>query len=189
MARDRAPQRGQSIVEFTLVLPVMLMLLLGIVDVARIYTTMLSVESAAREAADYGTTLGAGRWASPTPADQTIAEMQRRACVAASNLTDYHDPDNDLTTGNCTNPAFTFCVISSAGGPCGALDPSAGCDNPLNDPPCVVKVTLSYDFKLLAPLNFEFMGVRYGFPSTLSFARDSSFAMTDIDLSPAAPGP
>jgi hypothetical protein len=50
-------------------------------------------------------------------------------------------------------------------------------------------VTLSQDFQLLAPLNFEFMGVQYGIPSTLSFERDSSFAMTDIDLSPSAPGP
>ena len=189
MSRDRAPQLGQSIVEFTLVLPVMLILLLGIIDLARIYTTMLSVESAAREAADYGTTLGAGKWQSPTPADSTAAEMQRRACVASSNLTDYADPDGDPTVGGCSNPTFSYCVISSAGGPCGALDPSAGCDDPLRSSPCLVKVTLSFDFKLLAPLNFEIMGVRYGFPSTLSFDRDSTFAVTDIGLSPTAPGP
>ena len=166
----------------------MLVLLIGIVDLARIYTTMLSVESAAREAADYGTTLGAGRWQSPTPADQTVAEMQRRACVAASNLTDYDDPDGDPATGNCANPSFDYCVISSAGGACGPLDPAAGCDDPLKNPPCVIKVTLSYDFKLLVPFNLEFMGVRYGLPASLSFDRDSYFAMTDIDLSPTAPG-
>jgi hypothetical protein len=189
MSRDRAPQRGQSIVEFTLVLPVMLILLLGIVDLARIYTTMLSVESAAREAADFGTTLGAGKWQSPMPADSTVAEMQRRACVASSDLTDYSDPDLNPQVGGCSNPAFSYCVTSSPGGSCGPLDPSAGCDDPLRSSPCVVTVTLSYDFHLLAPLNFQFMGVTYGFPSTLSFARDSSFAITDIGLSPTAPGP
>jgi len=183
MSRDRATQRGQSIVEFTLVLPVMLILLLGIVDLARIYTTMLSVESAAREAADYGTTLGAGKWQSPTPADLTVAEMERRACVASSNLTDYVP----AAGGACSNPSFSYCIRTSMGGPCGALDPSAHCEDPLRAPPCIVTVTLHYDFHLLAPLNFQFMGVEYGIPSTISFDRDSSFAMTDIDLAPGAP--
>ena len=187
MSRDRASTRGQSIVEFTLVLPVMLILLLGIIDLARIYTTMLSVESAAREAADYGTTLGAGKWQSPTPADLTVAEMQRRACVASSNLTDYSDPDGDPNTGGCSNPSFAYCVRTSMGGPCGALDPADHCEDPLRAPPCIVTVTLSYQFHLLAPLNFQFMGVQYGIPSTITFDRDSSFAMTDIDLSPGAP--
>lgn len=177
----------------------MLVLLLGIVDLARIYTTMLSVESAAREAADYGTTLGAEKWQAGEPMNGTVQEMKVRACVAARNLTDFDDPDYvdpavranpdlDPDKSNCTNPSFDYCVVSSSGGTCAPVDPAAGCDNPLRDPPCVVKVTLSFDFKLLAPLNFEFMGVRYGLPSTLSFDRDSYFAMTDIDLTPAAPG-
>jgi hypothetical protein len=182
-------QAGQSLVEFTLVLPVMLILLLGIVDLARIYTTMLSVESAAREAADFGTTLGAGKWQSPTPADMTVAEMERRACIAASNLTDYADPDGSATVGGCSNPSFSYCVTTSSGGPCGPLDPFAGCEDPLRSSPCMITVTLSYDFDLLAPLNFQIMGVEYGFPSTLSFDRDSTFAITDIDVSPPAPGP
>jgi len=186
MSRDRASTRGQSIVEFTLVLPVMLILLIGIIDLARIYTTMLSVESAAREAADYGTTLGAGKWQSPTPADLTVGEMQRRACVASSNLTDYSDPGDDPTDG-CANPSFSYCVRTSMAGPCGALDPAAHCEDPLRAPPCIVTVTLSYQFHLLAPLNFQFMGVQYGIPSTIMFDRDSSFAMTDIDLTPGAP--
>jgi hypothetical protein len=182
-------ERGQSIVEFALVLPLMLIILLGIVDLARIYTTMLSVESAAREAADYGTSLGAGKWQTGAPLDATVAEMDRRACVAASDLPDYADSDGDPTNGGCTNPTFSYCVSTSVGGTCGPVDPGASCDDPLRDPPCIVTVTLGYDFHLLAPLNFTFMGVQYGIPSTLSFTRDSSFAMTDIDLSPAAPGP
>jgi hypothetical protein len=181
---------GQSIVEFALVLPIMLVVLLAIVDLARIYTTMLSVESAAREAADYGTTLGAVRWTDDGTRTDTEAKMERRACLATSDLPDYADPDNDPQNGGCTNPTFSYCMVTSTGGPCGAYDASANCHLPDRSPapPCVVTVTLGYDFSLLAPLNFEFMGVEYGFPSTLSFERDASFAMTDIDLAPA-PGP
>jgi hypothetical protein len=179
-------QAGQSIVEFALVLPLMLIMLLAIVDLARVYTTMMSVESAAREAADYGTTLGAGKWQDGAPRTATEIEMERRACVAASDLPDYADPDNDPQTGGCTNPSFSYCMVSSSGGPCSGFDPAFGCEDPLRAPPCVVTVTLGYDFGLLAPLNLEFMGVEYGLPSTLSFERDASFAMTDIDV---APGP
>jgi hypothetical protein len=172
------------VVEFALVAPIMIVLLLGILDLARVYTTMMSVESAAREAADYGTTLGAGKWQDGAPKDGTVAEMQRRACIAASDLPDYVDPDNDPATGNCTNPSWD-CTITP-GGSCAASSP--GCEDPLREPPCAVTVTLTHDFQLLAPLNFEFMGVTYGIPSTLTFSRDSTFAMTDIDVAPT-PGP
>lgn len=185
MAAKRG-RSGQSVVEFALVLPVMLIMLLAIVDLARIYTTMMSVESAAREAADYGTTLGAGKWQDGTPRAGTEAEMQRRACVAAGDLPDYVDPDGNPATGNCTNPSFTYCITTTVGGPCAPYDAAALCEDPLRASPCAVTVTLGYDFTLLAPLNFEFMGVEYGLPSSLSFERDSTFAITDIDV---APGP
>jgi hypothetical protein len=164
----------------------MLIILLGIADLARIYTTMLSVESAAREAADYGTTLGAGKWLPGPPMDTTVIEMQRRACVAASNLPDYVDPDSDPSTG-CTNPSFSYCVTPFVGGPCGPVNASDHCEDPLRATPCDVTVTLTHAFRLIAPLNIEFMGVQYGLPSTLTFARDSTFAITDIGLSPGAP--
>jgi hypothetical protein len=80
-------------------------------------------------------------------------------------------------------------MTTSPGGTCGAYDPTAGCEDPLREPPCEVTVTLTHVFHLLAPFHFEFMGVEYGLPSTLTFDRDSTFAMTDIDLSPGAPGP
>ncbi len=173
-------ERGQSVVEFALVMPIMLILLVGIFDLARIYTTIMSVESAAREAADYGTTLGAGKWQVGAPMDGTVAEMNKRACVAAKNLPDYVDPDGDPSNG-CTNPNFAFCVTPSVGGTCSdTVKPEDACDDPLRPTPCTVTVTLAYEFHLLAPMNFEFYGTQFGLPSTLTFERNSTFAMTDI---------
>jgi Flp pilus assembly protein TadG len=175
------PDRGQSVVEFALILPLMLITLFAIVDFARIYTTMMSVESAAREAADYGTTLGAGKWQTGAPMDATLDEMERRACIASGDVTDYTDPDGDPATG-CTNPSFAYCMRASAAGSC-AIDPTAvGCDDPLLTDPCRVTVTLTYDFRLLAPVGIDFFGVHLGLPTTITFQRDSTFAMTDIDL-------
>jgi Flp pilus assembly protein TadG len=163
-------ERGQSIVEFALVLPLMMIILLAIIDFGRIYTTMMTVESAAREGADFATTLGAEHW---DPATYTIteAEMERRSCVAASNLPDYV---GDAIS--CTNPSFDYCLTTTSGGPCLPYDPTAGCENPDRVPPCLVTVTLTYDFHLFAPV--------VGLPTTLTFDRDSTFAMTDIDLAP-----
>lgn len=183
MSGRKRHERGQSLVEFALVLPLMVIMLFAILDFARVYTTLMSVESAAREAADFGTTLGAGKWQDGAPMDATVAEMQRRACIAASDLTGYADPDGDPATGDCTNPSFSYCMSSSPGGPCGPVDPGAGCDDPMRTTPCRVTVTLTFDFQLIAPMSIDFYGQHYGFPASITLQRDSTFAMTDIDLS------
>jgi Flp pilus assembly protein TadG len=178
-SKRKQGERGQGIVEFALVIPLMVLILLAIADFGRIYTTMMSVESAAREAADFGTTLGAPRWSDPVRAE-TVAEMEKRACVAASNLPDYAGDDPGGAVVTCTNPSFSYCLITTPGGACGPYDPTATCDDPLRAPqPCQVQVTLSYDFHLITPLSV-------GFPSTINFQRDSTFAMTDIDLEPGS---
>jgi Flp pilus assembly protein TadG len=163
------------VVEFALVVPVMLLILLGIADLGRIYTTMMSVESAAREAADFGTTLGAAHWSPGLAQAATVSEMEKRACVAASDLPDYVGDDPSGAVVTCTNPSFS-CVITP-GVPCDAPDPATLCEDPLRAEPCQVTVTLAYDFHLFTP-------VRIGLPAALTFERDSTFAMTDIDLTP-----
>jgi hypothetical protein len=196
-------ERGQSIVEFALLAPIMMFLLFAILDLSRVYTAMSSVESAAREAADFGTSLGAERW-SATNAATTIDEMQRRACTAASDLPDFAWTNTDadvppvIDPGEpCTNPSFDWCVAQTTGGPCDktfpqAVDPAnpaaTDCDNPHRDPPCTVTVTMSHTFHLFVPLHFDFFGVQLGLPNTLAFQRDSTFAITDINIAPT-PGP
>jgi len=45
--------RGQSLVEFALILPILLLLVLGALDIGRIITTKIAVTNAAREGANY----------------------------------------------------------------------------------------------------------------------------------------
>lgn len=170
----------------------MIFLLFAILDLARIYTAMASVESAAREAADYATSAqGAPAW-SPGSIEGTVAEMERRACVAASDLPDY---EGDDTT--CSNPEFRYCVRQTVGTACDPIDPVAAatdsgytCHDESRNPPCRVTVTMSHVFHLLVPLQMDFFGVQLGLPVTLSFERDSTFAMTDINVTTTpAPGP
>ena len=173
------PSAGQSVVEFALVLPIMIILMLAIIDLARIYTTMLSVESAAREAADFGT-FGSQKWDDTIynlPVDGTEAKMHLRACVASSDLPDYVGPDD-----SCTNPSFAYELSGDKGMTWGAYDTALLCDDATREPPCWLKVTLTYDFQLFAPLNLEFFGVTLGLPDSFTFQRTSIFPMTDLAL-------
>ncbi len=164
---------GQSIVEFSLVLPLLLILFIAIADLSRVYTTMTAVESAAREAADFGA-FNSSQWIGD-PLDPTsnysltLAAMKERACTAASDLPDFAGSDTD-----CTNPNFTFELVRP--------NPSVDCTDSTNPTPCRVKVTLTHDFHVIVPLGFEFFGVHIGFPDTYTFSRTSIFAISDFAL-------
>ncbi|HKF85554.1 MAG TPA: TadE/TadG family type IV pilus assembly protein, partial [Candidatus Limnocylindrales bacterium] len=129
-------------------LPLLVFLMVAIVDLGRIYTTMLSVESAAREAADYAA-FDSSNW-SPGQFDDTYSNMKRAACVAASNLPDYQGPDD-----NCSNPFFDYDLSMDKGGtwvkwpetslaaePCDSESRADGDDPATGPPPCWVRVTL-----------------------------------------------
>ena len=51
-------QRAQAIVEFALVLPILMMMLVGIMEVGRLIYTYAAVNNASREAARYGSAIG-----------------------------------------------------------------------------------------------------------------------------------
>ncbi len=184
MSGRKRHERGQSLVEFALVLPLMVIMLFAILDFARVYTTLMSVESAAREAADFGTTLGAGKWQDGAPMDATVAEMQRRACIAASDLTGYADPDADPATGNCTNPSFAYCMTASARRSVRTRRPERRVRRPDADDPVPghrhphvrLPPDRSDEHRLLSASTTDSR-------HRSRFQRDSTFAMTDIDLS------
>ena len=172
-------ERGQSVVEFALVLPILVFLMLAVVDFSRIFTTMLSIESAAREAADFGT-FGSQKWNDAIvqmATDGTEAKMRLRACTASSDLPDYVGPDD-----SCTNPDFSYELSLDKGATWVPYSAGLGCDDALREPPCWLKVTLSYDFRIITPLNIQFLDRTLGLPSVLTFERSSIFAMTDLVL-------
>jgi Flp pilus assembly protein TadG len=163
----RLPANGQSLTEFALLLPLMLLLVVAVADFGRLFTSMIAVESAAREGADFGAMQGKLKWDSTNTVqlDQNISDMKVRACSAAASLSDYAGDPPGTVNMTCTNPTFTFDLERvPVSGNC-ALQGEF-------DDPCIVHVTMTYDFHMflnLGPL-----------PSILHVTRESRFAISDL---------
>jgi hypothetical protein len=178
-------ERGQSVVELALVAPILAFLLLGIADFARIYSTMITVEAAAREAADYGA-LYPWKWKGDAGDPdsnhaKTIEGMTERACLAVRNLPDYVGPDDA-----CTNPSIAISIDPTPAG----VTADACWEVPRSAVPCNVTITLGYDFEIFTPVSIPFGETSLGLPSTLSFERASTFAISDFQIDePLEPTP
>ena len=60
VTRADARHRGQSLVEFALILPTMLLMLVGLIDFGFLFYTNMTLEYATREGARVGSALAAG---------------------------------------------------------------------------------------------------------------------------------
>jgi len=150
------------VVEFALIAPIMILMVAGISDLGRVYASAVAIESAAREAADFGS-FHATYW-TVANRDVTTAEMEKRACTSAwgSHLDGYAEPAGTVAHATCTNPSFSY-----------TLEPdSPSCSDPTTDPPCIVHVRISYDFHL-------FLGMP-PMPNSITLVRESRFAMQDL---------
>lgn len=87
--KERMSQRGQSLVEFTLLLPVLMVLLLGLLDVGRLYYAYVAVTDAASEGANYG---------ARNPSDTT--EIKARASMATEGLVEVSPDDVTITSSS-----------------------------------------------------------------------------------------
>jgi Flp pilus assembly protein TadG len=167
--------KGQSFVELAIIVPLLLFMALAVFDFARVFTSAITVEAAAREAADYGA-LYPWHWNEddPNAIPTTVGFMEARACSAASTLNDYvGDPASNSAT--CTNPTFSYQLVKPSGvGNCYEV--------PRTATPCRVEVTVVHDFRVIIPLRLTFGDAELGFPSTVTLTRTSTFAVSDFEL-------
>lgn len=98
----RADERGQALVEFALILPVVLLLILGLFDVARAVEEENTLAFAAREATRYAIVHGSGA-ASPIAycsscTNSTITDVVEQNAIGVPNISatvGFPDGNND----------------------------------------------------------------------------------------------
>ena len=127
--RRRGAAKGQSLVEFALVLPMLLVLLLGITDFGRVFTAGIVLEASARNAAE-------------AAAQEYLQLCRNRTTCPPLDAADYaalHDlalsetcreaerlPNRTVDgSGTCTMPHAAVCVHDGADPLCAAEAPSA----------------------------------------------------------------
>jgi hypothetical protein len=187
--------RGQSLVEFALVLPLLLVMLLGLADFGRAFTAGITLEAAARNGAE--------------AAAQEYVQMVRNRPGGIMDADDYdhlHDvavgavcreaetlPDQTMVSGVCTLPVTAVCVHDGSDPVCGTESSGAPpeCDgigaawNPANNgaaplgatPLPYVEVRLCYRFTTL--LNLTDLRLPFGWGLSLGeiwLERDREFA-------------
>ena len=91
--RKNIPKKGQSLVEMALLVPILLLLLSGILDLGRLYYVFVVVTDAAGEGAVYGASY---------PTD--TAGIQARAAEATQGLVTLDTSNVTVTCATCPNP-------------------------------------------------------------------------------------
>lgn len=102
--------RGQSLVEFALILPILLTLVGAAIDIARLYQGWITLEGATRDAAEYAATKDSNATAALTDAKSII-------CTQTAALPGFAAPAGQPT--NCTSPnvsVSSFSVSTTATG-------------------------------------------------------------------------
>lgn len=99
-------RRGGAALEFALVLPVLMMLVLGVVDFARIYSTAMALRSAARVGAEQGATHRL------TPLTQVAWDNRVRTAVleAMQSAPQFNSSNLTISTASSTNVAGQLSV-------------------------------------------------------------------------------
>jgi Flp pilus assembly protein TadG len=110
MAQLREPERGQSLLEVALALPILLLLLLGIIEVGRYAQLAIVVADAARAGAIYGAQSSATAGQTDNAADQSGNNTSPPNGIEVAAQTDANLGTN-LSVNSCSEvlPGSTTC--------------------------------------------------------------------------------
>jgi Flp pilus assembly protein TadG len=103
--RDRPHRRGQTIVEFALILPIFILVLVGIVDFGRAVYASSTIQNAARQAVRVAIV------------DQNVTVIETEAIEHAVALgidgadVDVNFLDDDYTSGPCSTTPDVGCIV------------------------------------------------------------------------------
>jgi hypothetical protein len=193
----RRSRRGQSLVEFALVLPMLLVLLLGIADFGRVFAAGITLEASARNAAETAAQefLQVRRQGVPLTGadfDRIHAAAQSSVCEEAHRL-----PNTVGSGGTCSMPVAAVCIhdssleLSDYGSRCGQgasaapeectlLHDAWPATEPATDQLPWVEVRVCYRFTTL--FNLQDLQLPFGWGLTLGdmwLQRDRSFTVAD----------
>jgi Flp pilus assembly protein TadG len=109
-------KRGQSLVEFALILPILLTMVGAAIDVARLYQGWVTLESATRDAAEQVAT-------DVTVTSASAAATRARAivCLELANTPGFAAPAGNPSA--CTSPSLTVAWTTSTAAPGSAKNP------------------------------------------------------------------
>jgi hypothetical protein len=207
--KRRLPRRrlssGQSLVEFALVTPILIMLVVIVADFGRIFAASLSIEAAARDAAE----IGANEYLANPPGAPAVTldqpapvgasayyaalhqKVARAVCAETSDLA--NSAYNPVTTSCTGMPLIQACVHDSQDTECateaqGAAIP-AGCDSmaiaPTNahagsNSPRWVEVRICYQFTPILQLPLLSFG-EFWLQRTRTFTIPCYFALGEAE--------
>ena len=117
---SRRGMRGQELVEFALVIPVLALFVFGVLDVGRVFHVLIAISNAAREGARYGMSYGIIRAVNNVYSlDETV--IDNAAVKEAANLalkltpaqvTPTCQDDNDPDADTCASGARLRVVVT-----------------------------------------------------------------------------
>jgi Flp pilus assembly protein TadG len=159
--RARRHERGQTLAEFALILPVFLLMTLGVLDGARLYMAQISLTNGVREAALYASRGNYNAWCrDPSDATQHDSSMPVPvSCPTGANANNYAgDPDNVAYRVGMQASGLDLSRVTLLAPKCGTGTgaPTASCAAITS--PTMVKIEATYRFDVLTPILSQIWG-------------------------------